>query len=206
MSHERLSPMDAAYLRREARGGPYMQNVNWIPLEATPALVDPSGAPDVERLRRHMESRRHLVPVLRRRLRWPWRGGRPWWVDDPDFDIRNHVQLGEPVARTADGVRSLAESLANRPLVRRRPLWKLVVTPRLDDGSMALLWVVHHSVADGGFYFHVADALWDRDALVHDDAPQPWKPERGPSKAVLLADVIARVPGAMHRFDPRRDR
>jgi hypothetical protein len=205
MTHERLSPMDAAYLRREAAGGPFMQNVNYIPVEATPALVDASGKPDIERLRRHVESRLHLVPVLRRRVQWPWRGGRPWWVDDASFDIRNHVQVGEPVSLTADGVRALAEALANEPLDRRRPLWKLLVTPPLDDGSMALLWVVHHAVADGGFYFHVADALWDREPIVEDSQPRPWIPEPGPTTAALIADFAPRAARALWQRVVRRD-
>jgi len=199
MTHERLSPTDAAYLRREAAGGPFMQNVNYIPLEATPALVDPSGNPDVDRLRRHIESRLHLVPVLRRRVQWPWRGGRPWWVDDASFDISNHVQLGEPATLTADGVRALAEALANEPLDRNRPLWKLLVTPQLEDGSMALLWVVHHAVADGGFYFHVADAFWDREPIVDDSQPRPWTPEPGPTTATLVADFASRAAPALWR-------
>ena len=48
--------------------------------------------------------------------------------------------------------RQLAETVARifaRPLDRTRPLWELYLIHGLQDGRVALLTKVHHSVVDG---------------------------------------------------------
>ena len=48
----------------------------------------------LEELFLQIEARLHLVPMLRRKLRAPSLiVGRPWWIDDPDFDLDQHLRL-----------------------------------------------------------------------------------------------------------------
>ncbi len=79
-------------------------------------VVDPATAPDgvwdVEAVRDLLEARLHLAAPLRQRLvEVPLGLGRPYWVDDPHFDLEFHLrelalpapgsreQLGEQVAQ-----------------------------------------------------------------------------------------------------------
>jgi hypothetical protein len=61
-------------------------------LEARP-LCDAGGTLRLDALRAHIEHRLHLAPRLRQMLFEPPFGlGRPVWVDDPSFDISEHVR------------------------------------------------------------------------------------------------------------------
>ena len=91
------------------------------------------------------------MPRLRQRLIAPPFGcGGPIWVDDPRFDIRRHVRAGAchaPADEPALLEAALAEIAA--PLPRTAPLWSAVLITGLADGSIALVLVLHHALADG---------------------------------------------------------
>lgn len=72
------------------------------------------------------------------------------WQDDPDFDIDRHVRAaatGRPVDE--EEFRRVVADIMVTPLDRTRPLWTLDIVPRLYDGRWALVWKVHHCLADG---------------------------------------------------------
>jgi len=85
------------------------------------------------------------IPVLQ-----PWNLGFPTWQDDPDFDVYNHVI---PVSLAAPGdvaeLEELAGHILSELLDRNKPLWDIHVVDGLKDGRGALIWRVHHSLADG---------------------------------------------------------
>jgi len=87
------------------------------------------------------------------------------WQPDPDFDVARHVAAvpGEGVLDEA-GLRGVIADSMRQPLARDRPLWTVQVVPRLADGRSALLWKVHHSLADGITMMRVgARLLWTGD-------------------------------------------
>jgi diacylglycerol O-acyltransferase / wax synthase len=76
-------------------------------------------------------------------------GGRPYWVDDLDFDIDRHLDeltLAEPTRATFD---ALCARLAERHLDRRQPLWTMTLVHGLQDGHQAVVVRLHHAVSDG---------------------------------------------------------
>lgn len=117
------------------------------------------GAPDAEALRAAIAPRLEAVPALTRRL-----GGSeqaPEWVDDPAFDLAAHVTdaPGGPVARTR--LRGEVARLFEQRLDRSRPLWRIDGVA-LEDGGRALVWRLHHALADGTASMRFARAmLWD---------------------------------------------
>lgn len=117
-------------------------------------------AVDVERLRGRIAERIELAPALTRKL-----GGsahEPAWVQDDDFDLSEHV-VAAPVARALDRPELLAlvARLFEQRLDRSRPLWQIDVAP-LHDGSTALIWRIHHALADGTASARYARTLlWD---------------------------------------------
>jgi diacylglycerol O-acyltransferase / wax synthase len=131
-----------------------------------PGLGAPgAGAPGVEELRARVAERIRLTPPLTRRLAGTREA--PGWQDDPSFDLRAHVTAA-PVAGpvSLDGLRELVAELFAQRLPRERPLWRMDVVA-LDDGDSAIVWRIHHALADGA-----ASVRYAR-ALLWDDAPEP---------------------------------
>ena len=133
-------------------------------------VLIPVGPPGAERLRSSIAERLAAVPALRRRL-----GGspeRPAWVDDDRFDIAAHVVAAEVEPCHEEALRSEVARLFAERLDRARPLWRIDVVP-LAAGGAALVWRVHHALADGTTAMRFADAvLWDPEP----DAPNEATP------------------------------
>ena len=150
----------------------------------------------LEVLRRRIATRLADVPRLRQRLvPTPLGLAAPVWADDPRFDIANHVlPIGDrPI--NAERLPELVAMLMRGRLDRSRPLWSLHVA-ELEDGGAALIWRIHHCMADGTAALGVgAEMLWDADpnaspAIV----ATAWTPARVPGRLPLL------LAGGRHRL------
>ncbi|HEX2071003.1 MAG TPA: wax ester/triacylglycerol synthase domain-containing protein [Thermoleophilaceae bacterium] len=132
-SAEPLSADDAAILALEA--GPVRGH--------TCKLILLDGVRGVDDLRHHMAERLHRERRLGLRL---IDGDTPAWGPDPQLDIDRQVRDGGAVAdaRLAEAVGAL---MAER-LPRDRPLWALDVVA-LEAERTALVWRIHHALADG---------------------------------------------------------
>ena len=81
---ERTSPTDLVQLASDLPGSPMQV--------AAVLVLGAASGPELTAVRHAIGQSIHAVPRLRQRLiRTPFAGGRPIWVDDPDFDIRHHV-------------------------------------------------------------------------------------------------------------------
>jgi diacylglycerol O-acyltransferase / wax synthase len=119
-----------------------------------------AAAVDVARLRERVGERIALAPALTRRLGGSAR--RPAWVADDGLDVSEHV-VEAPVAAALDdaGLLALTASLFEQRLDRARPLWR-IDSVALADGGRALIWRIHHALADGTAAVRYARALlWD---------------------------------------------
>jgi len=118
-------------------------------------LDDGGGRPTIEEVQAHVESRLARVPRCCECLA---DGPEPAWTDPQRVAIEEHVRLapeGEDVAA------AVARAMTGR-LDRSRPLWDLELLPASGDGQWALVWRVHHAMADGMTMMHWAsDLLWD---------------------------------------------
>ncbi len=119
------------------------------------------GGLDVERLRARVAERIALAPALERRL-----GGgasEPGWVPHERFDVADHI-VPAPVAGPVDraGLLELVARLFEQRLDRALPLWRMDVVA-LADGGSALVWRIHHALADGTASARYARTLlWDQ--------------------------------------------
>ena len=151
-------------------------------------VVVVDGELDVAELRRSVGARLAAVPRLRQRLRFLPRGlGRPIWVDDEYFDLAWHVAPVTPPAPLDDlGLRELVASRIQDRLDRTRPLWRLEVAP-LSDGRTALLWRVHHCMADGFTAMEIAaTCIWGAPESAT-PARQRQRAQPPPSRARMVA-------------------
>ncbi len=151
----------------------------------------------VEELRDHIACRLDRAPRLRRRIvNSPLGIANPVWIDDAAFDIANHVRpVAAPGPIGRDELREVVGALMSERLDRSGPLWALDVVERLDDGSTALIWRIHHCMADGATAVKLAaELLWDHEPQVEAQTPSSWQPEPGYGWPQLL------FLGASHRL------
>lgn len=86
------------------------------------------------------------------------------WMNDPMFDLSNHVVLEKlPAHKTGTEQRALQDRLAKltmEPLDRRHPLWQFHLIENYQGGS-AILVRIHHCIADGLALLSVMQSLVD---------------------------------------------
>lgn len=140
---ERASATDRAFLAMDAGRVPEQFGVV--------LLLDDAERLDLGRVRELMKARVPAVPRLRQRLvPAPLGCGGPIWVDDASYEVAHHVR--EVHCRAPGGeteLLDLAMALAEDPLPRGRPLWRMVLVADLTGGRRALVLVLHHVLADG---------------------------------------------------------
>lgn len=158
----------------------------------------PHGRPTFEQIVAKLEACLPRVPSLRRKVvRVPLDLDRPYWVDDPDFDLEFHVRhLALPRPGDWRQLRTQVARLHSRPLDMTRPPWELTVVDGVDGrgradgypaGCFATVLKVHHSAIDGQSGVELLNVLHD----VAPDAPQEapvddWYPADVPAAGELL--------------------
>jgi diacylglycerol O-acyltransferase / wax synthase len=150
--------------------------------------------PSLTRLRRHIAGRLARVPRFRCRLGWPPPGmGEPFWVEDPSFDVANHVMplgtLGQELDDRRFGM--LCDSVLSAPLDRRRPLWEIRLAPAFADGRCGIVAKIHHALVDGRSAVEVAQLLFDVEANPAAELPVRWEAPPAPGSTRLAARAVA---------------
>jgi diacylglycerol O-acyltransferase / wax synthase len=192
----RLRPLDGSFLRVETPNA--HMHVGWSAL-FEPHLDRPR--PTVDALRESISSRLHLAPRFRQRLAFPPPPfDEPFWVDDTSFDLCHHVVPltgpDEPISLAS--FFALTDAAFSTPLDRRRPLWQVLLVPRLEDGRVGMIAKLHHAMVDGLAAVDIALILFDgtpeqpRAAEVSD-----WEPEPNPGRAQLALDAAVDSTGRM---------
>lgn len=163
-------------------------DVGPAPLQVGAVLrLDPSDVAPEDLVAR-LGERIRAVPRLRQRLTSTPPGcGRPIWVDDADFTVGRHVDVAHcPAPGDEQALLDVAADVIAVPLLRDRPLWRMVVVTGLDDGGTGLVVAFHHVLTDGIGGLAMLAALvdgWD-DPPPDDDFPRPL-----PRPATLLVDA-----------------
>ncbi len=192
---QRLTGLDATFL--------YMETPTSYMHVAGLMILDPSTMPEgfsMEKLREFYASRLHLAAPFRRRLaEIPLGIHHPLWIEDPDFDLDNHLHhVAVPPPGGPRELADLAADLVKMPLDRSRPLWECWAIEGLEGGKFAVLTKVHHAAIDGVSGNEITVAMLQ--LAPHDEPPPPaeeWKPDRVPTDIERLAyagSSIARQP------------
>jgi hypothetical protein len=122
------------------------------------------GAPGVTAVRERIAERIHLTPALTWRLHGSLDDAA--WEPDPDFDLSYHVvEHRHQRAVDPERLHTCVARLFEHRLDRSRPLWQMDVI-ELKQGESALVWRIHHALADG-----TTSVRYSR-ALLWDDAPE----------------------------------
>jgi len=183
----RVTSLDAGILYAETREMP-LHTLGVVILEPSP------NEPLFQTLRRRFEERMHLLPHLRRRLaQGPLELGDPHWIEDPAFDLDNHLRRA--AIPSPGSIRELADfvgDLAGRLLERSKPLWEVVVVEGVEGGRLAVVAKVHHAAMDGGQVVALLlGCLFDPTPEGRAVPPpgEAWTPDREPSLAWFASDT-----------------
>ena len=212
---EPLQGIDAAFLALE--GGTTRLHVAAVlvldPPEGKRSLF--SASTRYAQVRRVVAERLHLVPPLRQRaVRVPLGLHHPVWVDDPEFELDDHIRRASlPSPGGGRELDDLVADVMSRPLDFERPLWEMVVVEGLADGRMALIAKLHHAILDGVSGASLLAAFLDLGPRGRPVAApeEPWDPAPLPSQPSMVryalgslirqpevaVDAISRTAGAM---------
>ncbi len=151
-----------------------------------------------------------LLPLRRRLMAVPFGLDHPRWVDDPAFDLDNHLHRAALPAPGGEAeLRAKVAEVMGRPLDLHQPPWEMHVVEGLADGRVGLIAKIHHSVIDGvagvQLMAHLLDFApegrptdldpdTDGDADAGGDAGDAadprWRPPSLPSSVQLVAHAI----------------
>jgi WS/DGAT/MGAT family acyltransferase len=149
--------------------------------------------PALETLQAKVAVRLDRVPRFRQRLAFPpFRLSEPSWVDDTRFDIASHVSaLGEPdVPMSLTRFAEFTNATLSQPLDRERPLWHLYLVPRLENGSLGVIFKMHHALVDGKSAVELALLLFDLEPDAEPERSNGWMPATPPSGARLALGAL----------------
>jgi WS/DGAT/MGAT family acyltransferase len=182
---DRLTGLDSSFLHLE-RDGTQMH-------VASTTLFEGPAPPYVE-FRDHIESRLHLVPRFRQKIRFvPFGQGRPVWVDDPHLNLTYHVRhTSLPEPGTEQQLRVLAARIFSQQLDRSKPLWELWLVEGLKGGRFAIVGKTHHAMVDGVSGVDITSVLFDaeKDPAETPVETQEWVPKPEPNGPQLLGEAL----------------
>ena len=191
--------MDAAFLSLETPNTP--MNVMGT------FLLDPTSAGDdysCERVLQQIEERLiHLAPFRQRLISVPFGFDHPVWIEDPDLRVRDHIyRMSAPAPGSDRTLATLVARIAARPLDRTRPLWELWVVEGLSEERVALVFKLHHAMADGVSAAKLLLQLFDPSPLARAEVGSPVcaRSGRAPTRRALLTHALSRLPGRSARF------
>jgi diacylglycerol O-acyltransferase len=175
-----MRPMDASFLHLE---GPMN------PMHLGGVSIFGGPAPPFERLEEMVAGKLGLVPRYRQKVRFiPLGLGRPVWVDDPHFNLSDHLRHSAlPPPGSDEQLRRTAARIFAQRLDRTKPLWEIWMLEGLAESRWALLSKVHHCMVDGV-------SATDLMAVMFGDDPEaevdPWLPAPEPSGSELVLRTI----------------
>src|SRR4051812_17762003 len=182
MSHTRLTPLDASFLEVESPTA--HMHVGWASLFAPP---ETGTRPSFEALRDHVAARLARAPRYRQKLaKVPLGLNDPVWIDDPDFDIDNHVQ-----AARSRSFPEIVDEVLSVSLDHERPLWELWIADELDDGRIGVVGKAHHCMVDGIAAVELSTLTLDETPETPNEPSDAWRPVREPAPLELAIDGLA---------------
>ena len=185
MNPDRLTGLDASFLHLE-RDGAHMHVASTMIFDGPP--------PDYEDFRSHLESRLHLVPRFRQKLRFvPYEMGRPIWVDDPHLNLDYHVrETALPSPGSEEQLRNFAARAFSQQLDRTKPMWELWLVRGLEEDRFAIVCKTHHCLIDGVSGVDITTVLFDADPSPEpaEQAPPAWVARPEPNDSEMLASAL----------------
>lgn len=135
----------------------------------------------------HLAARLEKIPLMRSKfLQDPLRIGSVVRIEDPDFDVRERIQV--TTLAKPGGYRQLTECVAR---ISEEPLdvsqlWRWTVIGGLEGGKLAIVCRIHHALADGLGAAEALSAIYDHEPVKPEKPKARRSPPDSPSKPPQL--------------------
>jgi len=137
---DRLSWGDTVFLHMEREG---------MPLNVASVCIFDGEISRVDCIQ-FVESKLPLLPrYLKRVVAAPLGLGLPSWEYDPDFDLRRHIREETLKHGTELELKAIAGKLFGQVMDRNHPLWDMTLVHGLKENQSAVIFRLHHCLADG---------------------------------------------------------
>ena len=202
-------PREHRFERRMSDAEALMWNIEKDP------WLNPSGGSlllldrplDVDHFRAQIAATVAAVPRLREHVvAGVGRFRPPSWRADPEFDLDFHIrQVALPPPGDERQLLDLVASVYQDPYDRTRPLWMFFLVEGLVGGRSALVWKIHHAVADGIGAGRLAESFLqptrrpppppavDLDAVIADAVAADEAETGSTSPAATIVDTVTHV-------------
>src|SRR5664279_1699570 len=142
-----------------------------------------------------IESRLALIPHFRQHVvPPPFNIGRPTWVLDPKFDIRNHIREVKLRLGTESAFKAAAAKVLSTTMNREWPLWDMTLLHGPEGNRTGIVIRAHHAMADGIAGVGLMSVLLGNDAVVLPAPPrtEPFKSPPARDAGALFLDGLLR--------------
>jgi diacylglycerol O-acyltransferase / wax synthase len=185
----KLSLFDQLFYKAEKAGLPpiYMCGV---------MILDPKQSPypmNANTVANHLAARMERIPLMRKKVvQDSLRIGSVRLVDDPKFDVRNHVSIS--MLPKPGGYREFTQRLgefSEQRIDLDRPPWHHEVIDGLAGGRIAVAMHFHHCVMDGLGAQDALTSIYDAKP-VKPEVPTnaAWRVEEEPTEMSLLSEAL----------------
>ena len=185
----KLSLLDQVFYKLEAGGMSPL-------LMAGTMIVDPRSSPyplNGKKLADHLAARMEKIPLMRQKLvQDSLKIGDMRLVDDPEFDVKNHITLTKLKAPGNYGqLMDCLGAFSAQRLDLTRPLWHYEIIEGLEGGRIAVATHLHHCILDGIGARQALGSMWDEKPVPAEKPSQrEWEVEETPSAFSLLWDAL----------------
>jgi diacylglycerol O-acyltransferase len=189
--YEPLSYLDSTFLALESRTS-HMHVAGVALFEAEPLTRDDGGI-DIDRIRRHIESKLQYIPRYRQRLGFVPYNRSPVWIDDDSFNSDYHVRhTSLPRPGSDDQLKRLAGRIVSQQLDRSKPLWELWVVEGVSNNRFALIAKIHHCMIDGISGVDLTTILLNIVPTPEIEPVPGWTPRPAPTGTQLAVAELAK--------------
>lgn len=192
---QQLSYLDASFLHIESGDAP-------MHVSATYVLKNPKNqAMTFKRFKNFIQSRLQTSVVFRRKLiELPLDFDLPYWVEDLDFNIDNHLSSCTLKNGSLAELNRRAETFFSQSLDKKKPLWELLYIDSLQEcGDFAFIVKVHHCAIDGISGQKILAGLMDISEQPRTLGRDIWQPETQPEYPRLLQKRIQQLPDTVQK-------
>jgi diacylglycerol O-acyltransferase len=173
---DRLSWGDTVFLHLEREG---------MPLNVASVCIF-EGEISLPDCIRYIETKLDLLPrYLKRVASAPFGIGLPTWEYDSEFDLRRHIREVKLQHGTETELKNMAGQLFSEVMDRRHPLWDMTVVRGLKRHRTAVIFRLHHCLADGIAGVGIMNVLLDPNPVAPPPTRQKIKLHTTPQRDAL---------------------
>ena len=190
--YDRLTALDASFLNLESPG--VHMHVGSVGIFDSGPLARGDGGIDFDQIIALTGMGLSRVPRFRQKLGRRPLTGQPIWVDDEHFNLLYHVRhTALPLPGDERRLKRLVGRIMSEKLDRKKPMWEMWFVEGLEEGRLAVVSKVHHSLIDGISGVDLLSAFMGTDESYRLEASDyRWMPRPAPGPLRLLGDDVRR--------------